>query len=111
MLFTALDKLYLTTLSGGTPTRVTRAEKVVEHSPTWSPDGQWIVFRRSNSVIGSDLMQIPAAGGAPVVAVLTPDMVQNMIRNWVPMGDQSMDFIKALMGGLAGGGMGSKDKK
>jgi hypothetical protein len=38
---------------------------------------------------------------------LTPDMVQNMIRNWVPMGDQSMEFIKGLMGGLAGG----KDKK
>jgi hypothetical protein len=40
---------------------------------------------------------------------LTPDMVQGMIRNWVPMGDQSMDFIKGLMGGLAGGG--TKDKK
>ena len=42
---------------------------------------------------------------------LTPDMVQGMIRNWVPMGDQSMDFIKSLMGGLAGGGLGGKDKK
>jgi Family of unknown function (DUF6489) len=42
---------------------------------------------------------------------LTPDMVQGMIRNWVPMGDQSMDFIKSLMGGLAGGAMGGKDKK
>lgn len=41
---------------------------------------------------------------------LTPDMVQNMIRNWVPMGDQSMDMIKSLMGGLAGGGLGKKDK-
>jgi hypothetical protein len=27
------------------------------------------------------------------------------------MGDQSMDFIKGLMGGLAGGGLGAKDKK
>jgi|JI10StandDraft_1071094.scaffolds.fasta_scaffold33135_6 hypothetical protein len=42
---------------------------------------------------------------------ITPDMVQGMIRNWVPMGDQSMDFIKSLMGGLAGGAMGGKDKK
>ena len=42
---------------------------------------------------------------------LTPDMVQGMIRNWVPMGDHSMDFIKSLMGGLAGGGLGGKDKK
>lgn len=42
---------------------------------------------------------------------LTPDMLQTMVRNWVPMGDQSVDFIKGLMGGLAGGGLGSKDKK
>jgi hypothetical protein len=38
---------------------------------------------------------------------ITPDMMQQMIRNWVPMGDQSMDFIKSLMGAMAGG----KDKK
>jgi Family of unknown function (DUF6489) len=41
---------------------------------------------------------------------LTPDMVQNMIRNWVPMGDQSIDLIKGLMGGLVGGAS-TKDKK
>ena len=42
---------------------------------------------------------------------LTPDLVQGMIRNWVPMGDQSMDMIKGLMGGLMSGGLGAKDKK
>ena len=42
---------------------------------------------------------------------LTPDMVQGMIRNWVPMGDQSMDMIKGLMGGLMSGSLGAKDKK
>ncbi|HMT44259.1 MAG TPA: DUF6489 family protein [Chakrabartia sp.] len=35
---------------------------------------------------------------------LTPDMMQQMVRNWVPMGDAGMDFVKQLMGGLAGGG-------
>jgi Family of unknown function (DUF6489) len=34
---------------------------------------------------------------------ITPDMVQQMIRNWMPMGDASMDIIKQLMGGLGGG--------
>ncbi len=34
---------------------------------------------------------------------LTPDMMQQMVRNWVPMGDAGMDFVKQLMGGLAGG--------
>lgn len=34
---------------------------------------------------------------------ITPDMVQQMIRNWMPMGDASMDLVKQLMGGLGGG--------
>lgn len=34
---------------------------------------------------------------------LTPDMVQQMMSQWMPMGDKSMDFIKQLMGGLSGG--------
>lgn len=42
---------------------------------------------------------------------ITPDMMQQMIRNWVPMGDQSMDFIKGLMGAMGGGALGGKDKK
>ncbi len=42
---------------------------------------------------------------------ITPDMMQQMIRNWVPMGDQSMDFVKSLMGAMAGGALGGKDKK
>jgi Family of unknown function (DUF6489) len=49
---------------------------------------------------------------------LTPEMVQGMMRNWVPMGEQGIDIIKGLMGGLAGGlsgglssGAGGKDKK
>ena len=46
-----------------------------------------------------------------VVELEDTPAVQGMIRNWVPMGDQSMDFIKSLMGGLAGGGLGGKDKK
>ncbi|MBC7895187.1 MAG: PD40 domain-containing protein, partial [Cytophagaceae bacterium] len=60
--FTALDKLYLTNLSGGTPTRVTRAEKVVEHSPTWSPDGRHIVFVTYTDEAGGDLYRINADG-------------------------------------------------
>jgi hypothetical protein len=34
--------------------------------------------------------------------------VQQMVRNWVPMGDAGMDLMKALMGGLTGG---SESKK
>jgi hypothetical protein len=33
---------------------------------------------------------------------LTPDMMQQMIRSWVPMGDAGLDFVKQMMGGLGG---------
>lgn len=33
--------------------------------PAWSPDGATLLFRRSNDVLGSDLMTIPATGGEP----------------------------------------------
>jgi hypothetical protein len=29
---------------------------------------------------------------------LTPDMVEGMVRNWVPMGGQGVDFIRDLIG-------------
>ena len=32
---------------------------------------------------------------------ITPDLVQQMVRNWVPMGDSGMDLVKNLMGGFA----------
>lgn len=31
---------------------------------------------------------------------VTPDMVESMVRTWVPMGDAGMDFVKQLVGGL-----------
>jgi Tol biopolymer transport system component len=62
--FTALDKLYLTNLSGGTatPTRVTTAVNVVEHSPTWSPDGKYVVFATWTDDAGGDLYRVNADG-------------------------------------------------
>ena len=60
--FTALDKLYLTDLPGGTPTRVTQAVNVVEHSPTWSPDGKSIVFATWTDEAGGDLYRVNSDG-------------------------------------------------
>jgi Tol biopolymer transport system component/imidazolonepropionase-like amidohydrolase len=41
--FSALDKLYVMDLPGGTPRRLT-TDSVHEQVPTWSPDGQWIAY-------------------------------------------------------------------
>jgi Family of unknown function (DUF6489) len=40
---------------------------------------------------------------------VTPDMVEQMVRTWMPMGGQGMDFVKELMGSLGGSGKGKKD--
>ncbi len=32
---------------------------------------------------------------------ITPDLVQQMVRNWVPMGEGGIDLVKNLMGGFA----------
>ncbi len=40
---------------------------------------------------------------------ITPDLVEGMIRNWVPMGEAGVDLVKQFMG-AAVGGLGSKGK-
>ena len=34
---------------------------------------------------------------------LTPEVVQGMIRNWMPMGEAGMDMVKSLMGSFVAG--------
>lgn len=40
---------------------------------------------------------------------LTPEMMEGMVRNWVPGGAAGMDFVRELVGGFASGSLGSKD--
>lgn len=45
---------------------------------------------------------------------ITPDIVESMIRNWVPMGESGMNMLTSLMGqfgSLTGGGAGKTGKK
>ena len=60
--FTALDKLYLTRLDGGAPARVTTATGVVEHGPSWSPDGRFVVFATWTDEAGGDMYRVNADG-------------------------------------------------
>lgn len=45
---------------------------------------------------------------------ITPDMVQQMVKSWVPMGESGLGLIQSLMsqfgGGLMSGGSTSSDK-
>lgn len=39
---------------------------------------------------------------------ITPDMVEGMFRNWLPMGDAGMDMVKQFIGAATGAGKGKK---
>ncbi len=34
---------------------------------------------------------------------VTPDVVEAMVRTWMPMGGQGIDFVREMMGNFAGG--------
>ena len=42
---------------------------------------------------------------------LPPDLMEGMVRNWVPMGGQGVDFVRDLIGQFASGGSGGRKKK
>lgn len=42
---------------------------------------------------------------------LTPDMVESMVRTWLPMGGQGVDFVKDLVGQFASAGGGKVKKR
>src|SRR5205085_7227787 len=44
VVYTALNKLWVKELPGGTPKRVTNDSRSIEVYPAWSPDGQSIVY-------------------------------------------------------------------
>jgi hypothetical protein len=48
-----------------------------------------------------------------MVTGVTPDMVEGMVRSWVPMGGAGVDFVKDMIGQFASGASssGSKGKK
>lgn len=41
---------------------------------------------------------------------VTPDMLEGMVRNWVPMGGAGVDMVKDLIGAFASGAKGKAKK-
>lgn len=47
---------------------------------------------------------------------VTPDTIEKMVKNWMPMGEAGLDLVQSLFGGIAGqahrtAAKGSGDKK
>jgi Tol biopolymer transport system component len=61
--FTAMDRLYVMEVPGGTPQRLTTQE-VGEYYPTWSPDGEEIAFVTWDDSEGH-VMKVDSDGGTP----------------------------------------------
>lgn len=41
---------------------------------------------------------------------ITPDMVQSMVKSWVPMGESGLNLVQSLLGQFGGGLMGAAPK-
>ncbi len=41
---------------------------------------------------------------------ITPDMVQQMVKTWVPMGESGLGLVQSLLGQFGGGLMGGATK-
>jgi Tol biopolymer transport system component len=80
--FTALDRLYVTDLAGGTPRRVSDQE-IGEYFPTWSPDGSAVAYATWDGE-GGHIMRANLAGGAPVELTRVPALYQQLA--WAPDG-------------------------
>ena len=39
---------------------------------------------------------------------ITPDVVEQMMRSWMPMGEVGMNLVSQVIGGLTGGGKSKK---
>src|SRR5687767_5697824 len=63
--FTALDRLYVMDVPGGTPKRLTDAPGA-EFQPAWSPDGQWLAFVTWTENEQGNLWKVRSTGGRPV---------------------------------------------
>lgn len=63
--FTALDRLYVQPVAGGTPKRMAEMS-AGQFSPAWSPDGKWIAFVTWSESEGGALYKVAARGGNAV---------------------------------------------
>jgi Tol biopolymer transport system component/imidazolonepropionase-like amidohydrolase len=84
LVFTALDRLWVTDLDGGEPHRLTDADEG-EFMPAWSPDGARVAYVTWDDDTGAGYVRsVPAGGGAVRTVSTTPGYYQQPA--WSPDG-------------------------
>ncbi|MBC7895188.1 MAG: PD40 domain-containing protein [Cytophagaceae bacterium] len=84
--FTALGKVWVMDVPGGTPRRLTSTSGVVETAPTWSPDGQSVAYATWVDGEGGDIFLAASGGGAPRNLTRAPAMYARL--NYTPDGSR-----------------------
>ncbi len=71
------SKIYIQPLNGGAAVQLTSPGQAADYNPTWSPDGKTIAFLRYIGVLRSEVITIPAVGGAEhkVADLRTPQLI------------------------------------
>jgi imidazolonepropionase-like amidohydrolase len=64
LVFSAMNRLYVQDYPNGSPRLLTAASGEGEFMPTWSPDGQSVIYVTWTTT-GGHIKRVPAAGGAP----------------------------------------------
>lgn len=105
--FTALDRLYVSDADGSDPRRLTDAQGVSEHQPTWSPDGRSIAYATWSETGEGGIYRVSVEGGA--AQRLTTDPGIWVSPAWSPDGDRivalrgfARDFLTDAGPGAAG---------
>jgi len=74
---TVFANLYTVPIGGGTSRQITSGTNVVDHFPTWSPDGRWVYFQRyyiGHGQIGT--YSVPADSGGVAEVYVPSDTTQ-----------------------------------
>jgi eukaryotic-like serine/threonine-protein kinase len=77
-------RLWLSSLSGGAPVRLTSAEPSMEFGGSWSPDGSRFVYVQAQAGKGSLMIAKTSGGATPIL--LKEDVIK-YLSDWSPLGD------------------------
>jgi Tol biopolymer transport system component len=99
------SRLWITGVAGSAPVRITTEEEM-EWAPTWSPDGQWIAYRRLDRQGKYTLAKVKVGTSQSPI-----DLVQDLSNATVPEWSPTGEWIACTLTGKPGIALVSPDGK